>query len=143
MEVSIQLLDDSSFAPVRFLPGDAAYDIRATQSGVLAPRGGRLTVGSGFAIALPLGYAGLILPRSGLASQHGVTVLNAPGLVDSGYRGEVKLILLNTGESEFHIARGDRVAQLLIIAIEDAAWIRVEDLPSSTRDAQGLGHSGR
>ncbi len=114
---------------------------------MLAPAGGRTIVPVGFALALPVGFAGFVLPRSGLASRHGVTVVNAPGLIDSGYRGEIMVPLLNTDPSEpFVIERGDRIAQLVIMRVSAVRWEEVDDaaaLGDSDRGAGGFGHSGR
>ncbi len=122
-------------------------DLRAREGCVLAPSGGRALVPVGIALALPLGMAGLVLPRSGLAARHGVTVVNAPGLIDSGYRGEVMVALLNTDPTEpFVVERGDRIAQLVIIPVPSVQWDEVEDLSSlggSDRSVGGFGHSGQ
>ena len=106
--------------------------------------GGRALVATGIAIAIPEGFAGFIQPRSGLALKHGVTCLNSPGLIDSGYRDELKVLLINTDpENDYEVRRGDRIAQLVIQAVEQAEWDLVDDLGSSARGAGGFGHSGR
>jgi dUTP pyrophosphatase len=111
---------------------------------VLAPGGGRATVPTGVAIEIPDGYAGLVLSRSGLAARHGVCCLNAPGLVDPGYRGEVAVILVNTDPvTAYEVARGDRIAQLVICRVEEAGFAIVDSLATSERDTGGFGHSGR
>ncbi len=133
--------------PTPALPGDAGLDLRARQAGVLAPAGGRAVVPVGIALALPVGFAGLVLPRSGLAARHGVTVVNAPGLIDSGYRGEVMVVLLNTDPHEaFSFEPGDRIAQLTIVRVPEVVWEEVEDLAElgeTDRGSGGHGHSGR
>lgn len=123
-------------------PGDAGADLRSTEALTIAP-GARATVATGVAIALPAGYVGLIHPRSGLAAKHGITVLNAPGTVDAAYRGEIKITLLNTDQTNaFEIAVGDRIAQLVIQAVERAQFIQVTQLPDSHRGEGGFGSTG-
>lgn len=137
-------LDPDLDGPRYARPGDAGADLMARESLVLAPAGGRAVVGTGVAVAIPFGFAGLLLPRSGLARRHGVTVLNAPGLIDAGYRGEVQVLLVNTDPTEPHqIERGDRVAQLVIVAHEAVAFTAVSELEDSERGESGWGHSGR
>ena len=110
----------------------------------LAPAGGRALVPTGIAFALPEGYAGFVQPRSGLALKHGVTVLNSPGLIDCGYRDELKVLLINLDPTEpFEIHRGDRIAQLVVQAVSQVDWSPVESLPGSERGAGGFGHTGR
>lgn len=121
---------------------DAGLDLVAREAVTLDP-GARALVPTGIAIALPAGYAGLVLPRSGLALEHGVTVLNAPGLVDAGYRGEVKVLLVNHGARSVCIARGDRVAQLVVQRVTRARLEAVEQLPPSERGPGGFGSTGR
>ncbi len=123
--------------------GDAAADLPAAES-VTIPAGGRALVPTGFAIAVPDGYAALVLPRSGLALHHGVTVANSPGLVDSGYRGELKVVLLNTSDSAVEIERGQRIAQLLILAVPAFQLVATTVLPeaSDDRGTAGFGSSG-
>lgn len=123
-------------------PGDAAVDLAATEA-VLLPPLGRATVGTGLAIALPPDCAGLVLPRSGLAARHGITIVNAPGLVDAGYRGEIRVTLLNTDPaSPYDVAVGDRIAQLVVLALPAVRWLPVVALPGSHRSAQGFGSTG-
>ncbi len=129
-------------APVVAHPGDAGADLVASESVTIAP-GERVTVGTGLAIALPDGYAAFVLPRSGLAAKHGITVLNAPGTVDAGYRGEIRVTLLNTDAREpYSVAPGDRIAQLVIQRVERPVFIPVESLPGSHRGQAGFGSSG-
>ena len=124
--------------------GDAGADLVARADHVLAPAGGRALVPTGIAIALPEGYAGLVLPRSGLALRHGVTCLNTPGLIDSGYRDELKVLLVNTdAREEYRVERGDRIAQLVVQRVEQAQFEVVDSLPPSERGLGGFGHSGR
>ena len=130
--------------PAYARPGDAGADLVAREDVVLPAGGGRATVPTGVAVAIPEGYAGLVLPRSGLALSHGVTLLNAPGLIDAGYRGEVRCLLLNTDPStDYTVHRGDRIAQLVIVAVEHVALTVVDELPGSERGSGGFGHSGR
>ena len=137
-------LDDPLVLPRRIRAGDAAADLPSRVT-VELPAGGRMLVPTGFAIALPPGTCGLILPRSGLALEHGVTLLNTPGLIDSGYRGELQVILLNTSDDPVKIERGQRIAQLLVLAVEDLHLFEVAELPPSqdARGTQGFGSSGR
>ena len=124
--------------------GDAGVDLCAREPALLEPGGGRALVPTGVAVALPDGFAGLVLPRSGLAARHGVTCLNTPGLVDSGYRGELKVLLVNTDPHQpYQVERGDRIAQLVVAAVAHVAFALVEELPSSERGDGGFGHTGR
>lgn len=123
-------------------PGDAGADLRSTATVVLAP-GERALLGTGVSIALPEGYAGFVMPRSGLAVSHGVTVLNAPGVIDAGYRGEIKVPLINTDRAEaFQVEAGDRIAQLVIAPVSRAVFVRVPRLPLSERGERGFGSTG-
>ncbi len=116
----------------------------ASETAVLAPGGGRALVGTGVAVAIPAGYAGFVQPRSGLALRHGVTCLNTPGLIDSGYRDELRVLLVNTDPTEpYEVTRGDRIAQLVIQRVEVAEWSVVEELDQTERGLGGFGHSGR
>jgi dUTP pyrophosphatase len=144
MEIPARLLTDTATLPSRAHEDDAAFDLCADESLQLAP-GARAAVPTGIALALPPGSCGLVLPRSGLALRHGITVLNAPGLIDPGYRGEVMAILLNTDPHEaFQIARGDRIAQLLVIETGAASLLLGEgELDATARGAGGLGSTGR
>lgn len=140
-EVNVLLKAEPGFEPVYAKPGDAGADLRCTIDAVI-PAGERLLLPTGVSIALPDGYVGLVHPRSGLAAKHGITVLNAPGTVDAGYRGEVMVTLLNTGSEDFVITRGDRIAQLVIQQFEKANFIAVETLPGSDRGDSGFGSTG-
>ncbi len=144
MRVPVRLLSETASMPARAHADDAAFDLYADEALTLAP-GERAAVATGIALALPPGTAGLVLPRSGLAARHGITVLNAPGLIDPGYRGEVMVILLNTDPREpFAIDRGERIAQLLIARGEDATLVAAEaELEATARGAGGLGSTGR
>jgi dUTP pyrophosphatase len=144
MEIPARLLTDTATLPSRAHEDDAAFDLYADETLQLAP-GARAAVPTGIALALAPGSCGLVLPRSGLALRHGITVLNAPGLIDPGYRGEVMAILLNTDQHEsFQIARGDRIAQLLVIETGAASLLPTEgELDATARGAGGLGSTGR
>lgn len=123
--------------------GDAGLDLRASIDVVIAPAGGRVLVPTGIAIAIPHGYAGFVLPRSGNALKHGITVVNAPGLIDTAYRGEVKVVLLNTDPTApFEVHRGDRIAQLVLQRVEEVSWQVVTALDGDDRGG-GFGHTGR
>lgn len=146
MPVTIEVvqLDPELPLPSYARAGDAGADLRARQDTVISPRGGRALVPTGLALAIPPGYAGFVQPRSGLALKHGVTVLNAPGLIDAGYRDELRVLLVNTdAEQPYHVRRGDRIAQLVIKAVAEAAFVAVSELPPSHRGLGGFGHSGR
>jgi dUTP pyrophosphatase len=128
--------------PTRAHEGDAGLDLYALEPAVLGP-GERASITTGVALEIPPGHAGLVLPRSGLALRHGIALVNAPGLIDPGYRGEVRVLLLNTDRSEpFEISAGDRIAQLLILPAVTAAVVEVEELSGSAREAGGFGSSG-
>ncbi|MEU7000568.1 dUTP diphosphatase [Nonomuraea sp. NPDC046570] len=143
VEVLIHRLDPELPMPGYAHPGDAGADLCAAEDVELLP-GERAMVGTGLAIALPDGYAAFVHPRSGLAAKHGVTLVNAPGTVDAGYRGEIKVTLLNTDTKEpFRLRRGDRIAQLVIQRVERARFYEVERLPGSARGAGGFGSTGR
>lgn len=123
--------------------GDAGMDLRAREDAVIAAGGGRALVATGIAIAIPVGWAGFVLPRSGLALKHGIGVVNAPGLIDSAYRGEIKVILLNTDPSlDYLVQRGERIAQLVLQRVEAVQWQVMESLDGDDRGG-GFGHSGR
>jgi len=141
IELPLKRLDPSIELPAYARDGDAGLDLRAAHDATLAPAG-RALVGTGLAVAIPGGYAGLVLPRSGLALSQGVTVLNAPGLVDAGYRGELKVLLVNHGDTPVPVRRGDRIAQLVIQPVERAKLIEVRELPPSERGAGGFGSTG-
>jgi len=141
MEILIQLLDDDLDAPQPAHRGDAGVDLAARTPGKLEP-GGRATVPTGIAVAIPEGYAGLVVPRSGLAARSGISVVNGPGLIDSGYRGEIQVVLINLGLEPFTIERGDRIAQLVVIPVGDPEFTVVSELPESTRGSDGFGSTG-
>jgi dUTP diphosphatase len=136
-------LTDRAIPPAQAHPGDAGYDLFAAEAAVLEP-GRRASVGTGIAVAIPDGCAGLVLPRSGLAARHGITLTNAPGLIDSGYRGEVRVLLLNTDpDVPFDVAAGDRIAQLLIVRFESSPPEEVDSLDETARGSGGFGSTGR
>ncbi|MGH9040267.1 MAG: dUTP diphosphatase [Acidimicrobiia bacterium] len=144
MRIPVRVLDPDLALPATAHPGDAGYDLRAREAVVLPAGGGRAAVPTGVALSIPEGYCGLVLPRSGLALRHGVTCLNAPGLIDSGYRDEVRVILVNHDPTiPFEVARGDRIAQLLISRAEAVEWEPVDDLEASARGTGGFGSTGR
>jgi dUTP pyrophosphatase len=135
-------LSEAARPPVRAHDGDAGLDVHAAEAVTIAP-GERASVGTGIAVAIPDGHAGLVLPRSGLAARHGIALVNAPGLIDSGYRGEVRVLLLNTDRQEpFQVEPGDRIAQLLLVRVEGPEPVE-EALDETTRGAGGFGSSGR
>jgi dUTP pyrophosphatase len=141
-DVLIRRLDDGLPLPAYEHEGDAGADLRTTVDVTLQP-GERATVPTGVALALPSGYAGFVHPRSGLAARHGVTVVNAPGTVDAGYRGEIAVTLLNTDRTDpVTLRRGDRVAQLVVQRVERARFVVVDELPPSGRGAGGHGSTG-
>jgi dUTP pyrophosphatase len=143
VEVLIQRLDAELPMPAYAHPGDAGADLYAVEDVELQP-GERAVIGTGVAIALPDGYAAFVHPRSGLAAKHGITLVNAPGTVDAGYRGEIRVTLINTDAKEpFRLQRGERVAQLVVQRVERAAFYEVERLPGSERGANGFGSTGR
>ena len=145
LRVPLHQLDDELPAPSYAREGDAGADLIATTEVVLPCRGGRAVVPTGVAVAIPAGYAGLVVPRSGLAARHGLTCLNAPGLIDAGYRGELQVILVNHDpEQDYTVHRGDRIAQLVIMQVEQAAFTPVgeEGLEASQRGSGGFGHTG-
>jgi dUTP pyrophosphatase len=146
LEVPLVRLDPDLPVPSYAHPGDAGADLYAREDVTLAPGGGRSLVPTGVALALPPGYAGFVLPRSGLALRHGVTCLNTPGLIDAGYRDELRVLLVNTDPSSpYEVRRGDRIAQLVVQAVEEAKFVHVAEgeLPESTRGLGGFGHTGR
>jgi dUTP pyrophosphatase len=144
VHIPIKRLDPDLPLPVQQHPDDAGYDLHARESVVLAPGGGRALVPTGVAVAIPSGHAGLVLPRSGLALNHGVTCLNTPGLIDPLYRGELKVLLVNTDPgTPYEIHRGDRIAQLVVTAVAMIEWHVVDDLDTTTRDTFGFGSTGR
>lgn len=143
MELAFKRLDDRAVLPERAHDGDAGLDLRALDGGAIAA-GERLRVGTGLAVAIPDGHAGLVVPRSGLASRHGVTVANAPGLIDSGYRGELQVLLLNTSPDErFEFDAGERIAQLVIVQVALPTPAESSSLDETSRGGGGFGSSGR
>jgi dUTP pyrophosphatase len=141
VELPIRRLRDDAVVPERAYAGDAGLDLAACERVELAP-GGRATVGTGLAVAIPEGYAGFIQPRSGLAAKNGITIVNTPGLVDSGYRGELKVILLNTDSREaFVVEPGMRIAQLVVMLVPGVDPVEVGELPESERGVRGFGSS--
>ena len=143
MNVEFKRLRPDAKAPARAREDDAGYDLFAAEAAALGP-GERGSVGTGIAVAIPDGHAGLVLPRSGLAAQHGIALVNAPGLIDAGYRGELRVLLLNTDrQSEFEIQPGDRIAQLVIARVESPGFVEVAELPDSSRGEGGFGSTGR
>ena len=143
VRVLVHRLDPDLPLPAYAHEGDAGLDLYAREAVTLAP-GARAAVGTGVAIALPPGYAGFVLPRSGLALRHGLSKVNTPGLVDAGYRGEIRVLLINHDPSTpVTLARGDRIAQLVVQRVERVELVEVETLPESTRGAGGFGSSGR
>ena len=136
-------LEPHARAPVQAHPGDAGYDLFAAEAASLGP-GERASVGTGIAIAVPDGCAGLVLPRSGLAARHGITLPNAPGLIDAGYRGELRVLMLNTDrEASFEVAVGDRTAQLVLVRLEPVQIEETDALEETARGAGGFGSTGR
>ena len=144
LDLPVLRLDPDLPLPAYARAGDAGVDLVAREDVTLAPAGGRALVATGIAIALPEGYAGLVQPRSGLAFTHGVTVLNSPGLIDSGYRGELKVCLINHDPTEaFVVTRGERIAQLVVQAVENVNFVEVGSLDESERGEKRFGSSGR
>ena len=143
MDLACLKLHDEARLPTRANDGDAGLDLYAVERASIAP-GGRASVGTGIAIEVPPGHAGLVLPRSGLAARHGVALVNAPGLIDPGYRGEIRVLLLNTDRTAaFQVDRGDRIAQLMVTPIATARPTEVAELSASARAGGGFGSSGR
>ena len=142
IDVPVTRLRDDAVLPTRAYPGDAGLDLAACERHELGP-GERALVGTGIAVAIPEGHAGLVTPRSGLAAKNGITIVNTPGLVDSGYRGELRVILHNTDRHETVVIEpGMRIAQLVVVAVPEAALREVEELPGSERGSSGFGSSG-
>ncbi len=143
MILRVRRLDSAAVLPRRAHPGDAGLDLHALEAVTLAP-GERATVRTGVAIELPAGHAGWVVPRSGLAARHGIALVNAPGLIDEGYRGEVKVLLLNTDrEVPFEVTAGERIAQLVLAAVASPAVVEVDELAGSARGERGFGSTGR
>jgi dUTP pyrophosphatase len=143
VELAFRKLSDEARVPTRAHEGDAGLDLYAVESARLEP-GERATVGTGIAVEIPAGHAGLVLPRSGLAVRHGIALVNAPGLIDAGYRGEIRVLLLNTDRTEpFEIEPGDRIAQLLITPLAEVEPVEARELAETLRGEGGFGSSGR
>ena len=141
IDVPVTRLRDDAVLPTRAYPGDAGLDLVACERHELGP-GERALVGTGIAVAIPEGHAGLVTPRSGLAARNGVTIVNTPGLVDSGYRGELRVILHNTDPHETVVIEpGMRIAQLVVVSVPEAALREVDELPGSERGSSGFGSS--
>jgi dUTP pyrophosphatase len=143
IELSIQRLREEAIVPERAYEGDAGLDLAACETVLLGP-GERAVVGTGLAVAIPVGYAGFVQARSGLADRHGISIVNAPGLIDSGYRGEIKVILLNTDRSTpFLVEPGMRIAQLVVLRVPELEVVESDELPATERGVRGHGSSGR
>ncbi|HJZ36389.1 MAG TPA: dUTP diphosphatase [Solirubrobacterales bacterium] len=143
MDLRVAKLKDNAVIPTRAHPGDAGLDLYSTEIAHLGP-GERWSVGTGIALEIPEGHAGLVLPRSGLAREHGIALVNAPGLIDAGYRGEVRVLLLNTDPAEtVRIEAGARIAQLVVTPVAIAAPVEVTELSDTARGEGGFGSSGR
>lgn len=141
IELQIRKLREDAVVPSRAYDGDAGLDLSSCEHAVLEP-GERATVGTGLAVAIPDGHAGFVQPRSGLAARHGITIVNAPGLVDSGYRGEIRIVLLNTDAREsFVVEPGMRIAQLVVVPVASVDPVESEELPESERGVRGFGSS--
>jgi dUTP pyrophosphatase len=142
IEIPVTRLRDDATLPTRAHAGDAGLDLASCERHEIGP-GERALVGTGIAVAIPDGHAGLVTPRSGLATKHGITIVNTPGLVDSGYRGELRVILHNTDRSApFVVEPGMRIAQLVVVAVPDSSLREVDELPGSERGADGFGSTG-
>jgi dUTP pyrophosphatase len=143
VDLPVRRLSDAATLPSRAHEGDAGLDLYAAEAATIAP-GARVSVGTGVAVEIPEGHAGLVLPRSGLAARHGIALVNAPGLIDAGYRGEVRVLLLNTDRDQaFDVSEGDRIAQLLITPFAPATPVEEGELTASARGDGGFGSSGR
>jgi dUTP pyrophosphatase len=141
IELPVRRLREDAVLPSRAYDGDAGFDLAACERVELGP-GERATVGTGVAVAIPDGFAGYVQPRSGLAARHGLTIVNTPGLVDSGYRGELRVVLLNTDrEHAFTVESGMRIAQLVVVPVPEVAVVEVGELPKSARGVRGFGSS--
>jgi dUTP pyrophosphatase len=142
VKLEVARLQEDAILPTRAYEGDAGLDLYAAHAARLGP-GERASIGTGVAVAIPPGHAGLVLPRSGLALRHGIALVNAPGLIDEGYRGELRVLLLNTDlQASFEIVAGDRIAQLVLVAVAAPALVEVAQLGSSEREERGFGSSG-
>ena len=146
VQIAVRQLDAELPLPVTAHSGDAGVDLHSREDVLISAAGGRMLVPTGIAVAIPDGYVGLVVPRSGLAVKHGVTLVNTPGIIDSGYRGELKVVMINTDPAtDYQVARGDRIAQLVIQRVENVTWLvvdkLVDELESNDRGG-GFGHSG-
>ena len=143
LSVAVQRLDPDLPLPATARNGDAGVDLYARENATIPAKGGRILMPTGLAIAIPIGFAGFVVPRSGLALKHGITLVNTPGIIDSGYRGELKVVMINTDPAvDYSVTRGDRIAQILIQRIETIDWNVVDNLDGEDRGG-GFGHSGR
>jgi dUTP pyrophosphatase len=143
VDLAVTKLESGALLPTRAHPGDAGLDLYACEAAHIGP-GERWSVGTGLAVQIPAGHAGLVLPRSGMAREHGITLVNSPGLIDSGYRGELRVLLLNTDPAEtFRVAPGDRIAQLVLTPVAAAEPVEAVELSESSRGGGGFGSSGR
>jgi dUTP pyrophosphatase len=143
VELQFVRLRDDALLPTRAHEGDAGLDVYAADAATIGP-GERAAIATGVAVEIPEGFAGLVLPRSGLAARHGIALVNAPGLIDSGYRGEIRVLLLNTDRTEaFTVSVGDRIAQLVLTPVSDAEPVEVTELATTARGGGGFGSSGR
>jgi dUTP pyrophosphatase len=144
MEILARRLHDDAILPMYANEGDAGCDLVAVETCTLGPGGGRATVGTGISIAIPEGFGGFVLPRSGLAAKFGITCSNSPGLIDAGYRGELRVALVNLdATNEYVVHKGDRIAQLVILPVVSASFLLVDELPSASRGEGGFGSTGR
>lgn len=141
MDLAVKFLDPRAQLPRRAHPGDAGADLFAVEE-MTIPAGERRSVGTGLALAIPAGYAGFVQPRSGLAARHGIMLVNSPGLIDSGYRGEVRVLLYNSGHEPFAVHVGERIAQLVIQRVEEPQFVIAGELPETVRGDGGFGSSG-
>jgi dUTP pyrophosphatase len=141
-QLTFTRLDPRALMPSRAMAGDAGLDLAAIERVSLGP-GERTAVGTGLAVAIPSGYAGLVLPRSGHAARHGISLVNTPGLVDSGYRGELRVLLINHGHDTVVFEPGDRIAQLVVVAVPEFTVVEGDQLPESERGSGGFGSTGR
>ena len=142
MRLAVRRLSAGARLPSRSYPGDAGLDLYSAEAAIVGP-GERASLATGIALELPEGHAGLVLPRSGLAARHGIALANAPGLIDAGYRGELRVLLLNTDRVEpFEVKPGERIAQLVVVAVEAAEPVEVAELAASERAERGFGSSG-
>lgn len=143
MKLAVRRLSDAARLPARAYDGDAGLDLHSLEAAIIGP-GERASIPTGVAIEVPPGHAGLVLPRSGLAARHGIALVNAPGLIDAGYRGELRVLLLNTDRAAtFELAAGERIAQLVVVAVSQPEVVEVAELAGTARAERGFGSSGR